>query len=416
MRLNSLSGVILNNLNEINMLKKYIYFAAGIILLAIFSQSCRKWDDYKKYIEDGEKIYPSKASDIKAHPGNGRVLLAWKKELDESVTKFRVFWNNGNDSSEVDASKFKIGDTVKHYIDKLKESSYTFTIYSYDANGNRSVATEIPPVNIYGSKYQAALLNRPVKKVDYLADKSQLTIEWGTPDTIYMHTEIKYVDSQNKARVLVIGPEDVTTDLSWKLGTKVYYKSTYLPITGAIDSFQNVNQDSILVQNIMVPKEKWVKINLPNDIPADGYGTKLSNIWDGQLGSFPNIYHSEGGSIPHHFTIDLGESRQLTMFEESGRQDCACHNPIEFEIWGLNDVKNASTALPATDPKWSTESTSKGWKLLKTVKRTDNGIAPLKMELDEGIPAVRYIRIRVLKTQDNSIESHMGEISFWYNP
>jgi len=398
------------------MLNKYIYTAIGLILVLCMFHSCKKWDDYKKYIEDGEKIYPSKPANISTFPGNERILFTWKKELDETVSKFKIFWNNGNDSSEVDASQYQIGDSVKHYIEKLKESSYTFSFFSYDAKGNRSVKTEIPPVNIYGSKYQNSLLNRTVKNVDYSDENSTLTIQWGTSDTSYVHTDIKYTDAQNKAKVLRIGPEDETVDLSWKLGTKIYYKSTYRPAKGAIDLFETVNQDSILVQNILLTKTGWKKVNLANDIAADGYNTNLSYIWDGLLGGYPNIYHSEGGSIPHHFTIDLGEIRNLTMFEESGRQDCACHNAVDFEVWGINDLKDAETSLPADDPKWKDESIKKGWTLLKTINRTDNGIAPFKVNLDDDIKPVRYIRLRILKTLDNSIESHMGEISFWYNP
>lgn len=398
------------------MLKKYIKNTIWLLIASCFVLSCTKWDDYKKYIEDGEKIYPSKPNNITSHPGDGRVLFKWKKEIDESVIKYKIFWNNGNDSSEVDASKFKVGDSILHYINKLNESSYTFSFYSYDKDGNKSVKTEIPPVNVYGPKYRNSLLNRLVKGVDYVAETSMLNINWGTADTSYLYTDLKYVDAQNKAKTVRISPLDETTEISWKLGTKIYYKSTYIPITGAIDNFETVNQDSILVQNIILSKAGWKKINLLNDIGADGYSTNLANIWDGELGSYPKIYHSEGGSIPHHFTIDLGSINQLTMFEESGRQDCACHNAVDFEVWGIDNVTNAATTLPANDPKWKDESIAKGWTLLKTINRTDDGKAPFKVNLEEGIPPVRYIRIRVLRTQDNSIESHMGEISFWYNP
>lgn len=400
------------------MLRNYMCRTLGLLVMALvlMHSSCTKWDDYKKYTKDGEIVYPSKASGVEAHPGNGRVLLAWEKQIDESVNKYIVFWNNGNDSSEVDASSFKVGDTIKHYIDNLGEYTYTFTIYSYDKDGNKSVASEIPPVTIYGARYHASLLNRPVKSLDFSSETSILTIGWGVPDTINLKTEINYIDHLNREQVLSLAPEDETVSISWKVGSKIYYTSTYLPMSSAIDSFEVIEKDSIVVENVLLGKSAWEKVNLPHDIDGDGYGTNLSFLWDGQLGGYPNIYHSEGGSLPHHFTIDLGGVYELTTFEEAGRQDCACHNPVEFEVWGIADLSGAATDLPGDDAAWADESSAKGWTLLKTVQRSDDGISPIKVNLDEGIPPVRYIRIRVLKTLDDSVESHMSEISFWYNP
>ncbi len=138
----------------------------------------------------------------------------------------------------------------------------------------------------------------------------------------------------------------------------------------------------------------------------------------GALGGYPNIYHSADGTMPQHFTFDLGRIYEgLSSFESAGRQDCPCHNPDKLEVWGIADTTNAITTLASNDPGWAAQSVSKGWTLLTTVERNDNGIAPYKVDITPGKPPVRFIRIRILHViDDHASESHLSEVSFWIKP
>jgi|SRR5690606_37588801 len=395
-----------------------IFLILGIPALVLLSlpTACTKWDDYKKHLKNGELVYPSKVTDIQVLPGDGRVLLTWVKQIDESVTSFKIFWNNGTDSSEVDATQYQIGDTVKHYISGLRETSYTFTVYAYDAMNNKSVASEAPPISVYGDRYRSAILNRPVKSFDYSPENSTVTIVWGVPDSINLTTKITYTDQYDTERTLDLKADEDTSTISWRKGTKIFFRSAYLPVANAIDHVEAIERDSITIENVPLSKSAWKIVNLPHDVSGDAHGTSLSFLWDGEAGGYPNIYHTDDGLLPHHFTIDLGNAYELTMLESVGRQDCACHNPTEFEVWGIYELSGAATALPSDDPGWKDESEAKGWFRLTTVARTDDGISPLKVNLNPNTPPIRYIRFRILKTNDNSPESHMSEVSFWYNP
>jgi hypothetical protein len=102
----------------------------------------------------------------------------------------------------------------------------------------------------------------------------------------------------------------------------------------------------------------------------------------------------------------------LAQFEIIGR-DC-CNNPTKFEIWGIADLTGAETQSPGNSPGWTAESRGRGWTLLKTVERTDDGSAPFKVSLPAGLPAIRYIRIRVLQVASgDAYYSNISEISFW---
>ena len=99
--------------------------------------------------------------------------------------------------------------------------------------------------------------------------------------------------------------------------------------------------------------------------------------------------------------------------EETGRN--CCNNPDQFEIWGIADISNAQTSASPRDGGWAAEMVAKGWKLLKDVKRTDDGQQALKVSLDAGSP-VRYIRVRIKHvTSGDSNYSNISEMTFWYD-
>jgi len=102
----------------------------------------------------------------------------------------------------------------------------------------------------------------------------------------------------------------------------------------------------------------------------------------------------------------------LSILEETGRN--CCHNPDQFEVWGIADISNAATTLPANDAGWKDEAIRKGWTLLLDAVRTDDGSAAKKFELIKNPPPVRYIRIRVKHNANGDTnQSNMSELSFW---
>ncbi|AXY73952.1 hypothetical protein D3H65_08130 [Paraflavitalea soli] len=387
-----------------------------IIAAALSWASCTREDDWKKYVPEKPRIYPGTATNPVPAPGKNRIKLTWQLVSDPTITQAKVFWNNGNDSAGIAVARTQGVDTVSIIIDKLQETSYTFDIFTYDKEGNKSVPVYASG-RVYGSKYEASLLNRPVMNVNYMADAKILVIAWGTADTVHTGTKLWYTNESGSAQELTVDANTYSTIIPWKVGTKIYYQSSYKPVDRAIDTFTVLKKDSITVKDVPVPKTAWSKFDLPNDVAGDAYGTNLAWIWDGKGGDYPEIYHTGGEGIPHHFTIDLGALYQLTKFENIGRVNAnPYHNPTKFEVWGIADITNAATTLPGSDPGWKDESLAKGWVLLKDIVRPDNGTAPYKTDLLPGIPKVRYIRIRVLETIDHDQDSHMSEISFWFNP
>jgi hypothetical protein len=396
-----------------------LFILAGLICMMGCS---KKATDYRSFLNGGEIVYPGTVSNIKVSPGNGRLQIRWQPSPDPGVKKYIVFWNNGIDSSIIPATTNKPGDTVKCVISNLGEYRYNFMIYSYDSAGNRSIASAINNVKVYGNSYVSSLYNRPYDVVDpgVYNTPTTVTLKFGTPDTINVTTEIRYTDENGITQQQWLSPDSMSISIgSYQPGSAIYYKSGYIPVQGAIDTFFVTYYDSLPDIPVLCNKSLFSAVQLPNDVGTYEGQTGLDKLWDGSVGpqSYPNIFHSDGShSLPHHFTFDMGQLyNELTHIEITGRN--CCNNPDHFEVWGIADITNAATTLPGNDNGWKAEAMAKGWTLLQEVTRTDDGIAPFRINLRPDIPAVRYISIRVLHvTSGDSNYSNISELSFWARP
>ena len=193
------------------------------------------------------------------------------------------------------------------------------------------------------------------------------------------------------------------------------YQSSYVPARNAIDTFFTLTYDTIPYVYVMCDKSLFNTVNLPYDmVPYDG-NTYLARIWDGNMQprDYPNVFHSNGnGTLPETITFDMGKVyNNLGRIEETGR--VCCHNPNDFEVWGIADTTGAISSLNGNDPGWKADVTAKGWTLLDEVIRTDNGTAPYDASLISNPPPVRFIIIRVKMTVDQSNYVNISQVTFW---
>src|SRR4051794_12345471 len=97
------------------------------VLLAIAGIiSCRKQDDYKKFLTGGEILYTGKAGSVQVHPGRNRVELYWLLLSDPTIVRSKVYWNNHTDSTEVAINRTAGIDTIRLLISNLAERTYDF--------------------------------------------------------------------------------------------------------------------------------------------------------------------------------------------------------------------------------------------------------------------------------------------------
>lgn len=393
-------------------------------LISISFLSCEKKDtDFKNFLGDKEITYPGKVVKPHSRSGNLRAALVWNPSPDPSISKYVIYWNNKADSLVVNSTNHDPADSITAIIPGLSEYIYSFTIFSYDNKGNRSVPLDINNVKVYGPVYQSGLLNRVYNAANpfTVTQDGNVKLNFLQSDTASLNvsTVIKYTNRDGVVVEKNLEPDSISyTITDYKSGEPVSFRSGYIPVKGAIDTFYVDNFSTFPeITGIAVCAKSLFKENkLPGDANTYEPGTSVSKLWDGSVGpqGYPNIFHADGGSgMPQTITFDMGRVyKKLTSVEETGRN--CCNNPDDFEIWGTADITNAATNLSPTNSGWTAEMQSKGWTLLKHVTRNDDGQAALKVNFDADVPPIRYIRVRIkhVTTGDGNY-SNMSEITFW---
>ncbi|GAA4311800.1 DUF4998 domain-containing protein [Compostibacter hankyongensis] len=219
-------------------MKKFDYSKPLLIiaLVCVAFAGCSKMDDsYRGFVKDGEITYPGKADSVKVFPGKNRIKLSWLLFSDPSIRKCIVFWNNRQDSLEIPVQGSSGTDTVNVIVDKLEEGSYSFEIYSYDGKGRASVKTETEG-RVYGEAYIASLPDRLVKSA--LLENGASRVEWGDSVETSLGTELRYHDDAGVLQTLFVPyGEAVTTWVGYPQGDTLQYRTLFLPVPAALDTF-----------------------------------------------------------------------------------------------------------------------------------------------------------------------------------
>ena len=201
--------------------------------------ACTDMDEYKKISGDEEIVYPGKIEEAIVYTGDGRVVVEGLCKSDPKIVSCRVYWGLGSEYVEVPVDMSGGPFRVRREI-ALPENSYNFDIYTYDAEGNRSI-----PVNVtgksYGEQYKASLTNRLVKS--FTLQDGQAVIEWWDIDATQgpYATEVVYTDKQHAVVEKLVPVEEKKTVLEdYDMATAVEYTMLYRPDTLCVDVFRSV--------------------------------------------------------------------------------------------------------------------------------------------------------------------------------
>jgi hypothetical protein len=217
------------------LLKHTKYWIVGLALLILVS--CNKdYYQYEKYISKGPIVYPGRADSVIVLAGKERVRLSWAVPSDLNIMNYKVFWNFGTDSLSVPGRTPVTGDSVKIYVDKLAEGSYSFTVHSYDKEGRRSVGSQAFG-NVYGPIFSSTVYNRPIRTANKNTVASRLEVAWVGLDAKCIGTEWQYTDTDGGAARLFSPIGDSTIIPGCNVAQPISYRSLFLPETKAIDTF-----------------------------------------------------------------------------------------------------------------------------------------------------------------------------------
>lgn len=198
--------------------------------------SCTRMDDYLKYTEGARRTYTGKLDTVYFNPGHNRMEFHGELSSDPKVTKIGIFWNSIEGEKEimldVDYSKDK---TVTHIIDNIPEGSYSFTVYTYDSDGNSSI-----PINAsgtsYGENYIEGLYNRVVKSSEVI--NGDIVIEWYGSSEDSPYSDVTYTTNDGNEVTVRIDAKEENTTLPDANGNIYSVHSYFKPDENAIDIFQ----------------------------------------------------------------------------------------------------------------------------------------------------------------------------------
>jgi hypothetical protein len=201
-----------------------------ILVLAFFA--CKEQDiEYRQYVTENGRVYPGKAEGATASSGVGQVYISWPNTT-RSVTEARIYWNNRLDSVRVNISAQT--DTVRQTVD-VPEGTYSFTIRTFDKNGNVSVPVEVIGRS-YGDTYRSTLRNRTVSEIT--KEGADANISWLAAGEDLVFTEVRYTDVNGEVKTIRVLPEESSVVCTSPKATAILFehRSLYLP-PNLIDTF-----------------------------------------------------------------------------------------------------------------------------------------------------------------------------------
>jgi len=218
-------------------IRSCVVLAAATALLL----SCSKWDDFKKYIADGEIHYTGKMDSVKIYSGKERVMLYGLLKSDPNIDRIVVSWDNGKDSMVYPFAKQHAGIDTFTRTFPVNEGVKSFKVTTHDPDGNKSVDVYAVGTS-YGETFRRRLANRNILSLDF--GDAATTVNWDVMDgsTGPEYTEVLYEDSLgNERRVAtpvseassVLGGLTLSTTIRYR--TRNIRKATFVrPCIGSI--------------------------------------------------------------------------------------------------------------------------------------------------------------------------------------
>ena len=230
-------------------------------------------------------------------------------------------------------------DSVYIIVDNLEEKSYLFYAYNVDRNGNRSIKKQVTG-SAYGEVYESSLSNRPLLKMDGGNTVDSVIITWGTPGDGYIATEIRYNNDAGEVVKSEIFPEDERIIIKgWESEGKFDYRSLYVPVPNAIDTFYTQYESATLPNFIEFNSEKvdktdWEIVDFsseaaPNYLASFAIDDNIGTFWHSQ-------YAGDAPDYPHHFTIDMKKIVRIDKIECFRRQGDG-NGQTKFKIYSSLD-------------------------------------------------------------------------------
>ncbi|MGQ8336834.1 DUF4998 domain-containing protein [Sunxiuqinia sp. A32] len=384
-----------------------IFLFVGIILVTTFG--CSDMDSIHEEYLQGEKIYAGKLDSVKVLNGYKRVKIIGFTRFLGNSNECTVSWEDQSQTFAIDKDG---SETFEMIVDSLDERSYEFSIFTTDDLGNESIMQTVRGRAV-GDIFKSTQKTRRITTIE--PEGEETLVYWAdqAESEFVIFTELKYENNNDEMTTVIVNAEDSQTKLeNWKPLGNMEISSAV--ISGEL-GFDTIYLD---VTERLLPEPPYSELNknyhslvwMPSDLPGTSNNEPNQYLFDGigWIGDRES-YHSgdNTGGTPAHITIDLGVKAVVRKVEVGMRVGYTGNNPVEVELWGIDDITNAETS--GSD---EAEFVAKGWTKLNR-SRVDSKQESFTIDLPVG-PSVRYIRYRCLETETGNERAHqITELTFW---
>lgn len=308
---------------------KILYILICLVASSVFLQSCVKEDDYKKFVDNEERIYRARPSNLKVYPGLERAVISFELYNPVHVKSYEIYL----DSTKVAEGAVAAGDTVKisREVSNLEEKTYSVSVFTVDESGNKSVTTT-GFLNVFGDRYKSALNQRPVTRRTYKMP-GMVIFDFSTADDNVEYSSFQYVNAYGQTRSVRVPSTATTYTLDDLPETgNILYRTFILPDATSIDTL-STGTDTIRIQNL--EKQWFSSQEASGEGPNNG---RAMFAFDNDLNTF---WHTQyvGGTpgYPHWFIQDLGAPTTINSFRVARRNNSnTLSTSIRVEVRNIN--------------------------------------------------------------------------------
>ena len=394
---------------------KYLLFLLILACAALFTTCTKtKGDAYKKYEAGGELTYPGRVDTVIVRAGYKRIELSIVLGNDPLVKKVRIYWNNQHDSIDANVTHTTGSDTANVIIPNLVEGNYNFAVFTFDAQGNKSVEFDGSGI-VYGDSYVSSLTNRTLQSVTQSPDGTKIVLAWGGAADGDLGTSVTYVGLDGSSRTITITADATTTTLpDYQENSLLTYKTLYKPDATAFELFSPAaGQVTLPAFERQFLKSNFNILILPTDVLEGGYGWLENYLWD-------ESYNPPGfatqDKVPCWFTFDAGVSASVSRFKVWQANDRLydLQSVQTFELYGSDS--------PNPDGSWGSWTIIGSYTSVKpsglppgqnTQADIDYAKAGEEFAAPTNTPKYRYYRFKLLTNWGGGSFFTMEEFTFY---
>ncbi len=376
--------------------------------------SCGDMDSIHDDYLQGEQVYAGKLDTLKIRPGYYRAQLEGQTQFLGNSNQILIEFDEQTEVYDINTDNINNG-IYTMILPNLEEKSYEFTVTTQDELGNLSVS-QVVAGSAVGDIFVSDQDSREIIDFSFEDDGTYANFFGNAQSENVIFTIIDYENEFDEISrdTLFYDDSRIRIEQFKPLGNLQTISIIQSGLNG-IDSIalSPLNYNMPDLPYTLLDKNYFRLVNMPSDNPGtynnanpEEFLFDNNNSWDGDD---TQTYFTEPGSIPHHFTIDLGVNTVLRRVDIDmiDPEIDPSFNPTGIQVWGRENLDFAQTASSEEDLLIDA-----GWVLLHEQQIDGENLNRASFIIDPNISSKRYIRLRTTSSVANE-SVKLTELTFY---